>query len=61
MTARVASVTVGPPRPVATGRRVVEPAIRTRPVAGRVAVRGVNVDGDDHADRTVHGGPDKAV
>ena len=31
------------------------------PVDGRVAVRGVNLDGDDQADRTVHGGPDKAV
>jgi MOSC domain-containing protein YiiM len=26
-----------------------------------VAVRGVNVDGDDQADRSVHGGPDAAV
>jgi MOSC domain-containing protein YiiM len=26
-----------------------------------VPVRGVNVDGDDQADRSVHGGPDKAV
>ena len=31
------------------------------PVAGRVAVRGVNIEGDDQADRSVHGGPDKAV
>ena len=61
MTARVASVNVGRPRPVDTGRRVVGTAIWKRPVAGRVAVRGVNVDGDDQADRTVHGGPDKAV
>jgi len=61
VTARVASVNVGRPRPVDTGRRVVETAIWKRPVAGRVAVRGVNVDGDDQADRTVHGGPDKAV
>ena len=57
MTARVASVNVGRPRPVDTGRRVVETAIWKQPVA----VRGVNVDGDDQADRTVHGGPDKAV
>ncbi len=28
---------------------------------GRVAVRGVNLAGDDQGDRTVHGGPDKAV
>src|SRR5690606_7307728 len=31
------------------------------PVDGRVAVHGVNVVGDDQADRRVHGGPDKAV
>ena len=28
---------------------------------GRVRVEGVNVEGDDQADRRVHGGPDKAV
>jgi len=31
------------------------------PVEGRVAARGVNLDGDDQADRQAHGGPDKAV
>lgn len=31
------------------------------PVEGRVAVRGVNVAGDEQADRSVHGGPDKAL
>src|SRR5262245_29425935 len=30
-------------------------------VSGRVRVRGVNLDGDDQADRGAHGGPDKAV
>ena len=36
-------------------------AIWKSPVEGRVAARGVNLDGDDQADRAVHGGPDKAV
>jgi MOSC domain-containing protein YiiM len=36
-------------------------AIGKRPVDGRVRVAGVNVEGDDQADRRVHGGPDKAV
>jgi len=36
-------------------------AIWKSPVSGRVAVRGVNIDGDDQADRAVHGGPDQAV
>jgi MOSC domain-containing protein YiiM len=57
----VVSVNVGRPRPVQTGRRTVSTAIWKTPVEGRVAVRGVNVDGDDQADRSVHGGPDKAV
>jgi MOSC domain-containing protein YiiM len=59
--ARVLSVNVGRSRPVGTGKRTVTTAIWKSPVEGRVAVRGVNLDGDDQADRTVHGGPDKAV
>jgi MOSC domain-containing protein YiiM len=39
----------------------VSTAIWKQSVDGRVAVRGVNIDGDDQADRSVHGGPDKAV
>ena len=31
------------------------------PVLGRIAARGVNLAGDDQADREAHGGPDKAV
>src|SRR4051794_17859931 len=58
--AAVLSVNVGPVAPyaVGTGKRS---AIVKTPVEGRVAVRGVNVDGDDQADRRVHGGPDQAV
>ncbi len=59
--AHVLSVNVGRPRPVDTGRRTVLTAIWKAPVEGRVAARGVNLDGDDQADRTVHGGPDKAI
>ena len=36
-------------------------AIWKSPVEGRVAVRGVNLAGDAQADRSAHGGPDKAV
>jgi MOSC domain-containing protein YiiM len=36
-------------------------AIGKAPVDGRVRVEGVNLAGDDQADRRVHGGPDKAV
>ena len=60
-TGRVVSVNVGRPAPLLTGRRVVESAIGKAPVEGPVAVRGVNLEGDDQADRSVHGGPDQAV
>ena len=36
-------------------------AIWKSPVEGRVAAQGVNLEGDDQADRQAHGGPDKAV
>src|SRR6187200_1894150 len=61
MTGIVESVNVGEPRAVEVNGHTVWTAIWKSPVEGRVAVRGVNVAGDDQADRTVHGGPDKAV
>lgn len=62
MGAHVVSVNVGTPREHGTSRgRVVMSAIGKQPVAGRVRVAGVNVAGDDQADRRVHGGPDQAV
>jgi MOSC domain-containing protein YiiM len=62
MPGRLLSVNVGRPRQVSVRRgRPVMSAIGKAPVSGRVRVAGVNVDGDDQADRSVHGGPDKAV
>jgi MOSC domain-containing protein YiiM len=59
---RLLSVNVGRPRPVGVRRgRPVQSAIGKAPVDGRVRVEGVNLAGDDQADRRVHGGPDKAV
>ena len=60
-TSRVISVNVGAVREVEWKGRVVTTGIWKHPVPGRVTLRGVNFDGDDQADRTVHGGPDKAV
>jgi MOSC domain-containing protein YiiM len=62
MTGRLLSVNVGRPQQVSVrhGRPVMS-AIGKDPVSGRVRVAGVNLDGDDQADRRVHGGPDKAV
>jgi MOSC domain-containing protein YiiM len=60
--ARLLSVNVARPQPVGLRRgRTVRSAIAKAPVEGRVRVAGVNVEGDDQADRRVHGGPDKAV
>ena len=59
--AKVASVNVGRPRAFEHNGKPSTSSIWKTPVDGRVAVRGVNVDGDDQADREVHGGPDKAV
>jgi MOSC domain-containing protein YiiM len=60
--ARLLSVNVGRPQPVGERRgRPVQSAIGKAPVDGRVRVEGVNLAGDDQADRRVHGGPDKAV
>ena len=58
---RLISVNVGEVREVEWRGELVTTAIWKHPVAGRVALRGVNLAGDDQADRTVHGGPDKAV
>ncbi len=57
----VESVNVGAPRPVEVNGHTVLTAIWKHPASGRVPLRGVNLLGDDQADRTVHGGPDKAV
>ncbi len=58
---RVLSVNVGRPRAIEWLGRTETTSIWKSPVEGRVPVRGVNLDGDDQADREVHGGPDKAV
>jgi MOSC domain-containing protein YiiM len=57
----VRSVNVGRPRTVPWLGRTVTSGIWKTPVDGPVRVEGVNLDGDDQADRRVHGGPDKAV
>lgn len=58
---RVISVNVGQPRPVQWNGRTVLTGIFKAPVAGRVLMRALNLDGDRQADLSVHGGPDKAV
>jgi MOSC domain-containing protein YiiM len=57
----VLSVNVGAPRTVNYRGTPITSAIWKQPVDGRVAARGVNLDGDGQADRAVHGGVDKAI
>ncbi|MGH2799611.1 MAG: MOSC domain-containing protein, partial [Thermoleophilaceae bacterium] len=61
MSGSVLSVNVAEIREIPRGGRMVRTGIWKFPVEGRVAVRGVNVAGDEQADRSVHGGPDKAL
>src|SRR5262245_14390665 len=58
---RILSVTVGRPRDVEWRGELVRTSIWKSPVAGRVALRGVNLAGDEQSDLRVHGGPEKAV
>jgi len=56
------SVSVSRPRQIGVRRgRPVMSGIVKEPVEGRVRVAGEQVEGDEQADRRVHGGPDKAV
>jgi MOSC domain-containing protein YiiM len=57
----VLSVNVGGVRKFEYRGRPAESAIWKSPVSGRVAARGVNLEGDHQADREAHGGFDKAV
>jgi MOSC domain-containing protein YiiM len=55
------SVNVGTTRKFEYGGRPARSAIWKSPVDGRITARGVNLAGDEQADRRAHGGPDKAV
>ncbi len=58
---RLISVNVGLPRTVSYRDGNVVTGIYKVPVAGRVWLRRLNLDGDGQADLRVHGGEDKAV
>jgi MOSC domain-containing protein YiiM len=59
--AKLISVNVGLPRVVMSNGDPVSTGIFKEPVAGRVMLRTLNLDGDRQADLSVHGGPNKAV
>jgi len=58
---RVISVNVGQPREIHWRGRRITTCIFKEPVAGRVAVRRLHLEGDQQANLRVHGGADKAV
>ena len=58
---KIISVNVGLPRLVLRNDEPVSTGIFKEPVAGRVTMRTLNLDGDRQADLSVHGGPEKAV
>ena len=58
---KLLSVNVSAVKEIRYQGRTLTTGIFKSPVAGRVMVRRLNLDGDDQADRRVHGGIDMAV
>ena len=58
---KIISVNVGLPREIFHEGRSITTGIFKEPVAGRVRVNALNLAGDEQADLTVHGGPNKAL
>src|SRR2546428_341386 len=58
---KILSLNVGLPREVTWQGKLVTTGIFKEPVNGPVMLRTLNLDGDQQADLTVHGGVDKAV
>ena len=58
---KLVSVQVGRPRTVQWHGKAVSTGIYKEPVAGRLMLHRLNLEGDQQADLTVHGGRDKAV
>lgn len=59
--AKILSVNVGKPKHFDYKGRQAKSAIWKSSVTDRITARGINLDGDDQADREAHGGFDKAV
>jgi ferredoxin-NADP reductase/MOSC domain-containing protein YiiM/ferredoxin len=59
--ARLVSLNVGLPRDVAWRGQTVRTGIWKNPVAGRLMVRRLNIDGDGQGDLGGHGGPNRPV
>ena len=61
VTGRLVAVSIGRPREVEWQGEKVLTSIFKAPVAGRVRVVRLNIEGDEQSDLEVHGGEDKAV
>ncbi len=58
---KLLSVNVGLPREIFHEGRMIRTGIYKTPVGEPVRVRALNIEGDQQADLTVHGGPSKAI
>ena len=58
---RIVSINIGRPREMFHEGRMIRTGIFKAPVPGRVRVNALNIDGDEQADLSVHGGADKAI
>ncbi|HEY9677618.1 MAG TPA: MOSC domain-containing protein [Drouetiella sp.] len=61
MNAKILTICVSRKKLVQYNGRTVSTGIFKTPVAGKIPLSKVNLAGDEQADLTVHGGPDKAV
>ena len=58
---KIISLNVGRPRLISYNGEPVSTGIFKEPIASRVTMRTLNLDGDRQADLSIHGGPSKAV
>ena len=58
---KIISVNTGLPREIFYEGRLIRTGIFKAPIAGRVRVNALNIEGDQQADLTVHGGANKAI
>lgn len=58
---KLLTLSISRPRPVNHAGKTIMTGFYNSPVEGRLRVERTNIDGDEQADLTVHGGPDKAV
>ena len=58
---KIISLNVSLPKTVEFRGNKVSTGIYNNPVEGRLKVKTLNIEGDEQADLTVHGGIDKAV